>query len=206
MENWQKLSFNCHQKPSFSVVLASVAELVVTSLTWSHNSKGKVSHVAFFLHACLRNISVSGTPPHSRLSKTLKQLDWSSILYVYRDQYYRLLKMVQFLYCEISRNFSEISNFIDCFGLFHNYRYLTYNWYCYQQVRKVLMLIFIEQELSFMFQIFKLMLHTVMFLSFRTDRSGQTVQTQITAPRGAVWSGSTLFAIPSALFGLVTLW
>ena len=24
--------------------------------------------------------------------------------------------------------------------------------------------------------------------------------------RGAVWSGSTLFAIPSALFGLITLW
>ena len=35
---------------------------------------------------------------------------------------------------------------------------------------------------------------TIIFLSFRTDRSGQTVQTQI-----AVWSGSTLFAIPSAL-------
>ena len=27
-----------------------------------------------------------------------------------------------------------------------------------------------------------------------------------TAPRGAVWSGSTLFAILSALFGLITLW
>ena len=27
-----------------------------------------------------------------------------------------------------------------------------------------------------------------------------------TAPSGAVWSGSTLFAIPSALFGLITLW
>ena len=27
-----------------------------------------------------------------------------------------------------------------------------------------------------------------------------------TAPRGAVWSGSTLFAIPSVLFGLITLW
>ena len=26
------------------------------------------------------------------------------------------------------------------------------------------------------------------------------------APRGAVWSGSTLFAILSALFGLVTVW
>ena len=25
-------------------------------------------------------------------------------------------------------------------------------------------------------------------------------------PRGAVWSGSTLFAIPSASFGLITLW
>ena len=37
----------------------------------------------------------------------------------------------------------------------------------------------------------------VMFQSFRTDRSGQTVQTQI---RRAVWSRSTLFAIPSASF------
>ena len=27
-----------------------------------------------------------------------------------------------------------------------------------------------------------------------------------TAPRGAVWSGSTLFAIPSASFGINTLW
>ena len=57
-----------------------------------------------------------------------------------------------------------------------------------------------------------------MTLSFRTDTSEQTVQTQIrlllansadpdqTAPRGAVWSGSTLFAIPSASFGLITLW
>ena len=27
-----------------------------------------------------------------------------------------------------------------------------------------------------------------------------------TAPRGAVWSGSTLFAILSALFGLIILW
>ena len=27
-----------------------------------------------------------------------------------------------------------------------------------------------------------------------------------TAPRGAVWSGSTLFAIPSVSFGLITLW
>ena len=26
------------------------------------------------------------------------------------------------------------------------------------------------------------------------------------SPRGAVWSGSTLFAIPSASFGLITLW
>ena len=43
---------------------------------------------------------------------------------------------------------------------------------------------------------------TVMVLSFRTDRSGQTVQSQI---RRAVWSGSTLFAIPSASFGCITL-
>ena len=27
-----------------------------------------------------------------------------------------------------------------------------------------------------------------------------------TAPRGAVWSGSALFAIPSASFGLIPLW
>ena len=27
-----------------------------------------------------------------------------------------------------------------------------------------------------------------------------------TAPRGAVWSGSTLFAIPSASFGLISVW
>ena len=33
----------------------------------------------------------------------------------------------------------------------------------------------------------------------------QTAPLQI-APRGAVWSGSTLFAIPSASFGLITLW
>ena len=42
---------------------------------------------------------------------------------------------------------------------------------------------------------------TVMILSFRTDRSEQTVQTQIRA----VWSGSTLFAIASASFGIITL-
>ena len=42
---------------------------------------------------------------------------------------------------------------------------------------------------------------TVMFLSFRTDRSGQTVQTQIRL----LLSGSTLFAIPSASFGCITL-
>ena len=34
-----------------------------------------------------------------------------------------------------------------------------------------------------------------MILSFRTDMPGQIVQTQI-----------RLFAIPSALFGLITLW
>ena len=42
-------------------------------------------------------------------------------------------------------------------------------------------------------------LFTIIFLSFGTDRSGQTVQTQI---RGA---GSTLFAIPSPSFGCITL-
>ena len=50
---------------------------------------------------------------------------------------------------------------------------------------------------------------TVMILSFRTNRSRQTVQTQ----NRAVWSGSTLFAIPSASFrstsasfGSITEW
>ena len=39
------------------------------------------------------------------------------------------------------------------------------------------------------------LLDTVMILSFGTERSGQTVQTQIRLlldPRGVVWSGSTL--------------
>ena len=59
-------------------------------------------------------------------------------------------------------------------------------------------------------------LPTVLFRSFRTDRSGQTVQTQIRLLMqeqsdqglhclGAVWSVSTLFAIPSASFGCITL-
>ena len=51
---------------------------------------------------------------------------------------------------------------------------------------------------------------TVMTLSFRTDLPGQTVQTQIRLlleeQSDTVWSGSTLFAIQSALFGLITLW
>ena len=38
--------------------------------------------------------------------------------------------------------------------------------------------------------------NNVMFLSFRTDSAD---------PTGAVWSGSTLFAIPSASFGCITL-
>ena len=43
---------------------------------------------------------------------------------------------------------------------------------------------------------------TVMIQSFQTYRSGQRVQTQIrqTAPRGAVCSESSLFAIPFASF------
>ena len=52
-----------------------------------------------------------------------------------------------------------------------------------------------------------------MILSFRTDMPGQTVQTQIRllleerSDQGlAVWSGSALFAIPSASFGLITPW
>ena len=54
---------------------------------------------------------------------------------------------------------------------------------------------------------------TVMILSFRSDRPEQTVQSQIRLLLqeqsdqgvGAVWSGSTLFAIPSAPFGCITL-
>ena len=52
-----------------------------------------------------------------------------------------------------------------------------------------------------------------MILSFWTDMLGQTVWTQIRLlveeqsdqDLGAVWSGSTLFAILSAFFGLITL-
>ena len=50
-----------------------------------------------------------------------------------------------------------------------------------------------------------------MFLCFRTARSGQTediledIQEEPFAPRGTVWSGSTLFAIPFACFGCLTL-
>ena len=44
-----------------------------------------------------------------------------------------------------------------------------------------------------------------MILSFWTDMSGQTVQTQIRQLVQAVWSGSTLFAIPSASFGAILL-
>ena len=46
---------------------------------------------------------------------------------------------------------------------------------------------------------------TVMILSFWTDMPGQTVQTQIRLEEQS-GSGSTLFAIPSASFGLITLW
>ena len=61
----------------------------------------------------------------------------------------------------------------------------------------------------------------VMNLTSRVDLDGQTYRNDPkfsdryawansadpdqTAPRGAVWSGSTLFAIPSASFGLITL-
>ena len=47
---------------------------------------------------------------------------------------------------------------------------------------------------------------TVMILSFKTDMPGQTVDPDQTAPREAVWSGSTLFAIPSASFRSINLW
>ena len=42
---------------------------------------------------------------------------------------------------------------------------------------------------------------TIMILSFRTDRSGQTVQTQIRLLISAI-----RFAIPSASFERITLW
>ena len=43
--------------------------------------------------------------------------------------------------------------------------------------------------------------------SFRAGRSEQTVPTQIRLLlKGAVWSGSTLFAIPSASFWGITVW
>ena len=48
-----------------------------------------------------------------------------------------------------------------------------------------------------------LLLDTVQILCIGTDRSQQTVQTKITASEEAVWSGSTLFAIPSASFGCI---
>ena len=41
-----------------------------------------------------------------------------------------------------------------------------------------------------------------MILSFQTDMPGQTVQTQIRL----LLEESTMFAIPSASFGLITLW
>ena len=52
---------------------------------------------------------------------------------------------------------------------------------------------------------------TVMVLSFRTDRSGHrhvwanSVDPHQTAPTGPVWSGSTLFAIPSESFGPIMI-
>ena len=47
---------------------------------------------------------------------------------------------------------------------------------------------------------------TVMFVSFRTDRSGaNSAHPDQTASRGAVWSGSSRFAIPSASFGCISL-
>ena len=46
----------------------------------------------------------------------------------------------------------------------------------------------------------------VMILSFRTNRPVQTADPDQTAQNeGAVWSGSTLFVIPSASLGLITL-
>ena len=47
---------------------------------------------------------------------------------------------------------------------------------------------------------------TVFILSFRIDMPGQTLQTQIRLLLEEHLSGSALFAIPSASFGLITLW
>ena len=51
------------------------------------------------------------------------------------------------------------------------------------------------------------------FISYRNDPKfsdryawANSADPDQTAPLGAVWSGSTLFAIPSASFGLITLW
>ena len=46
-----------------------------------------------------------------------------------------------------------------------------------------------------------------MILSFRHGYAWvNSADPDQTAPRGAVWTESALFAIPSALFGLITLW
>ena len=54
---------------------------------------------------------------------------------------------------------------------------------------------------------FKQKLTTLMILNFWDDRQVWTnsVDPDQTAPEVAVWSGSTLFAIPSESFGHVTL-
>ena len=50
--------------------------------------------------------------------------------------------------------------------------------------------------------------NTVTFLRKFSDRQvwANSADPDQTAPRGAGWSGSKLFAILSALFGLITLW
>ena len=55
--------------------------------------------------------------------------------------------------------------------------------------------------------------HDVVFEDYRNDPKfsdrfawANSADPDQTAPRGAVWSGSTLFAIPSASFGLIILW
>ena len=55
--------------------------------------------------------------------------------------------------------------------------------------------------------------HDVVFEDYRNDPKfsdryawANSVDPDQTAPRGAVWSGSTLFAIPSPSFGLIILW
>ena len=68
----------------------------------------------------------------------------------------------------------------------------------------------VKEQTSFFFKKKK---PTQRFISYRNDPKfsgtypwANSADPDQTAPRGAVWSGSTLFAIPSASLGLITLW